>query len=781
MSQPFAAIVVFAAVVGLIPLFEPISPTASAAQPRISQLTPYLLTGRIGRARHALRSGKAQEAATYFKRYLATGRGRYRKQARFLYAYALLQAKNYRSSARQFRRLIREYPLLEGYHAYYRTLALFRNEEFSQAIRQGKTLIRKKQNQPLVAETNILIAKSWWRMNAYQRSALLWKEYLKSHPNGPYASQASFFIARAMEIKADDVSTPAEQASLRKAALERFKQITIADPLDPIARDARRHLDALAANLPDGQEASELTASDYITLGHAYFSRKRNEVAERAFRSALQKDAKTRTFQPLLRCRAHYYLAKSVFNQRERYRAIPLFEAATAACRDANQHALASKSLYNQARSMAIVGRFTDAAKIFAQLDQDFPASSLADDARIKAAEMLVDVGQPEKAKAMLAGTIERFPNGDMVGEAGWRLAFAAYQEKRYDAALDHLSHTRSEAGGSGYYSRGRACYWTARSLEKSKRLRKAFATYTSCIEQHPFSYYALLGLLQIKVKNQRLYRKTVRRTFPHLRRQDSRVLKQHRRLVRHPSVARGIELARLGFGQFALQEFSSARFNSRRISESDQTWFMAFLLHHADQWNQANALARRYLNELRSSYPVQDNYWRWIVTYPDAFETYVLRYAKRNRLPEALVWAVMRQESRFSPRIESWANAIGLMQLILPTARRMARHYRTRATRSKLQDPEFNIKLGTKYLSLLTKNFKGATPLVIASYNAGEAAVERWAKEFGDRPLDEFVELIPYDETRRYTKRVLASFFAYSALYGKNPLPRIPLTVPQP
>ncbi|HVT09831.1 MAG TPA: transglycosylase SLT domain-containing protein, partial [Polyangia bacterium] len=96
--------------------------------------------------------------------------------------------------------------------------------------------------------------------------------------------------------------------------------------------------------------------------------------------------------------------------------------------------------------------------------------------------------------------------------------------------------------------------------------------------------------------------------------------------------------------------------------------------------------------------------------------------------------------------------------------------------TRDTLLDPAKNLELGARFLGFLWKRFDGAAPLAIAGYNAGEAAVDRWLGERGDLDMDEFMETIPYDETRNYTKRVLASFFAYSWLYGDKPVPAIPL-----
>jgi len=114
-----------------------------------------------------------------------------------------------------------------------------------------------------------------------------------------------------------------------------------------------------------------------------------------------------------------------------------------------------------------------------------------------------------------------------------------------------------------------------------------------------------------------------------------------------------------------------------------------------------------------------------------------------------------------------SHANAYGLMQLIEPTAKAVARGLRLTATPASLKRPEINIALGCRFLSQLTRRFDYNPLLAIPGYNAGPGAPMKWVDR---RPADDFdlwVERIPYRETRRYTKRVIRSMAAYSMLYG--------------
>ena len=102
--------------------------------------------------------------------------------------------------------------------------------------------------------------------------------------------------------------------------------------------------------------------------------------------------------------------------------------------------------------------------------------------------------------------------------------------------------------------------------------------------------------------------------------------------------------------------------------------------------------------------------------------------------------------------------------------------------SRETLLDPARNVELGSRYLGFLLERYNRMPPLAIASYNGGEGAVDRWLRERGDLELDEFMETIPFDETRNYTKRVLSSFLTYAWLYDtKRPVPELSFTLKPP
>jgi soluble lytic murein transglycosylase len=124
-----------------------------------------------------------------------------------------------------------------------------------------------------------------------------------------------------------------------------------------------------------------------------------------------------------------------------------------------------------------------------------------------------------------------------------------------------------------------------------------------------------------------------------------------------------------------------------------------------------------------------------------------------------------MRAESAFAPSATSPVGARGLMQLMPKTAA-MVMHEK-KLEPEKLYDPELNIRLGTKHLRELIDKYGGNQTAVIASYNAGAHNVNRWLKTYANLKGEEFIESIPFGETRDYVKKVLAVAALYKRLYG--------------
>ncbi len=210
--------------------------------------------------------------------------------------------------------------------------------------------------------------------------------------------------------------------------------------------------------------------------------------------------------------------------------------------------------------------------------------------------------------------------------------------------------------------------------------------------------------------------------------------------------------LAEAGFRSEAASELLHQTRRSAGLNPSAE---IAASLHRLGSHRQAMG----YIGKSAYSDEIHD------LLYPAAYMKEVQDAAGEYDIDPMLLLAVMREESRFASDARSVAGAMGLLQLMPSTAQRVAKGARVNTNgngNGYLYDPRTNIRLGAYYLKQLLARF-GAAPMAIAAYNAGENAVSKWLKEGSYSEPDEFIEDIPYNETRNYVKKVLTSYIEYT------------------
>jgi soluble lytic murein transglycosylase len=235
---------------------------------------------------------------------------------------------------------------------------------------------------------------------------------------------------------------------------------------------------------------------------------------------------------------------------------------------------------------------------------------------------------------------------------------------------------------------------------------------------------------------------------------------------VLSPGFKRALELASVGELDWVRAELALL---SQDSAAPELLFNAAVLYARAGAVKLSSDAARSVLGKVPPRFPAGD--WReaWKLAYPRPYADLVAEQAKRNSLAPSLIYAIMREESAFDADAESPADAYGLMQLILPTARMAAKPLGLPHDRISLKRPSVNIPLGARVLGKYTEQFPEDPLLAIAAYNAGPGAAKRWRKDRGGVSFDLWVELIPYVETRRYIKRVLGSAAVYAIVYDEG------------
>jgi soluble lytic murein transglycosylase len=160
-----------------------------------------------------------------------------------------------------------------------------------------------------------------------------------------------------------------------------------------------------------------------------------------------------------------------------------------------------------------------------------------------------------------------------------------------------------------------------------------------------------------------------------------------------------------------------------------------------------------------------------WTLLFPQLFWEEVQQASRPPRLDPWLVLGVIRQESAFNPRAISRSDARGLMQLLPSTGREVYQRLGLEGFREDLLfDPHLNVRLGAQYLGRLAESHRGNLILMLAAYNAGPGRVKRWLQEISTADWDEFIERLPFEETRLYVKSVLRNYGVYQWLYTQGP-----------
>lgn len=195
----------------------------------------------------------------------------------------------------------------------------------------------------------------------------------------------------------------------------------------------------------------------------------------------------------------------------------------------------------------------------------------------------------------------------------------------------------------------------------------------------------------------------------------------------------------------------------------------MTLLCELAAQIAPRNRAVRMAKIAINRDFPVEQ------YAYPNALPVFKT-LAEGEEIDNALIHALTRQESEFNTSIVSSAGAVGLMQLLPSTAKMVARWHGEKYSKKNLSaDPAYNVSLGTAFLHRLISNYDGSYMMALAGYNAGPGRIRQWVRKFGDPreekvdPID-WIERIPYNETRNYVHKILESAQVYrSRLRGKQ------------
>jgi soluble lytic murein transglycosylase len=484
-------------------------------------------------------------------------------------------------------------------------------------------------------------------------------------------------------------------------------------------------------------------------------SRLRFKEALSAF-SALEPEF---ALDPALLCRVRFGRAKALLDNKARTEGAELMaEVARECAYDAEQRAWAR---YQAGRALAALGRNEQAIEQYEALEREAPEHRLADDALFRAAKVAREMGDEEGALARLEALPKRYPNGDMQVRARFTMALLAGGRGDFAGAARLLSEDKRDEAGEDV--QGRAGYFHGRFLAQAGRLREAADAYADTVRRVPLSYYGMAALARLSDLDRERAQALAPKLSP--RAEEQSLSFAQRPALARPGFKRALALMAAGEPQLAMSELRSLGFCDS-TSDPELTWIAAALLDRAGAPHLSLELARKRMADLLARAPVGRTLALYRLVYPYAFSPLIEDSALRERVPPAFVRAVAREESGFYPKAVSRSGAHGLIQLLQSTAKAISKGgLRLPTHPAALQEPAINLALGTHFIATLHASVRGQIALVPAAYNAGPAATQRWLKARSSEALDVWIENIPYDETRTYSRRVLQTYGIYNWL----------------
>jgi soluble lytic murein transglycosylase len=350
--------------------------------------------------------------------------------------------------------------------------------------------------------------------------------------------------------------------------------------------------------------------------------------------------------------------------------------------------------------------------------------------------------------------------------DALWQVGWIQYQREQFVEAKknfqDIIQKTNQPTSVSLMHSASRALYWLARSEEHVGQTELASQYFQQISRAYPLTYYGQLaqGKLGSNGANSQpwaVFSSTDLRGvgIPAKLQQDI-----------HYQKLKALQGAQ--FFNEAVKEFEQVY--ARHGSDAGVFPQLVSLAEGIGAYDIGIRLSIRHFGQTLRIGQLPPASPAWSGAFPMGYQTIIQSFAPQHVDP-FLVAGLIREESLYSARVVSPVGAIGLMQLMPATAKRVAKQLNLADSKyepDRLYQPKHNIQIGTHYLGQLLDEYQGNLIYSVAAYNAGPQAVQRWMAKNGHRPPDEFVELIGYRETRGYVKRVVGSYRIYRTLFGK-------------
>ncbi|AOY79774.1 transglycosylase SLT domain-containing protein [Moorena producens JHB] len=674
-----------------------------------------------------------------------------RGRARYLLAVDAIAGQQGREALRWLDKLEWEYPVLAGHIVLKRAQAYQLTGDKAKAQEAWQELLQRYGNQPVAAEAlyafksddspyrkpekesiapkyarTTLTSEQLWLAKIQQiydfsaEEPKYWERALKNYPSHPR-------IIELIQQKLKD--KPNQPELMLLLARYTFDQPGVTLVLDKLVSNYGKSVDE--------KNRAIIQPQDWEAIALAYWKDRKYAQASAAYANA----------KPIPK---HTYLGARALQYAQKPKAAKLaYKKMVEEFPDGKETALAYLQL-------AELEPPIDKIPYFDQVIDRFP--DRAAEALLAKAKTLEQLNSPNAAEQAYKLLIDKYSNSDAAADYRWQMAQEAAQNGDILTAWHKVQPILKDNPHS--LIARRAGFWSGKWATQLGRKQEAEAAFKQVITNHIQSYYAWRSAVQLGWDVG-----------------DFTTLRQPSLTVNWPTVRPDLpvgsaalkELYQLGQDQDAWSLWQ-AEFQTRLKPTVPQQFTDGLFRLAMGEYLKGISLVETL--EDRETSQEQEQYQKirkkpayWQALYPFPYIEVIETESKQRNINPLLVISLIRQESRFEANITSVAGAMGLMQMLPSTAAWVGKSINFNDY--KLDNPNDNIKLGTWFLAHSHRVYEDNSAFAIASYNAGQGNVGKWLK--GNEPidLDEFVETIPFSETRNYVKQVLGNYWNYLRLYN--------------
>jgi soluble lytic murein transglycosylase len=646
-----------------------------------------------------------------------------------------LDSKRYAAAIATLQPLVKRLPKLADYAAWFLASAEYESKNYSAAPKVLETVWKQAPPSPLAARAVLLAARAYGQNGDTKEALDILRKYYASLPQ----PQGDLAMATAFAAAGDKVS-----------AAVYYQRVYYGFPASAEAAEA----DSQSANLRTQLGDDYPPAMPNAMLGRALRLLDANPARARKELEALipQLGGAERD---LVRVR----IGVADYNAKETLRAQRYLASLEVSSPDADAERLCyllfcARRLKNQEE----VGDALD------RLGRLYPNSKWRMEALVSAANHHLLENQIEAYEPLYRACYESFPKDPQAAACHWKVVWGHYLRRHADAAELLRAHLRMFPASENASA---ALYFLGRLAEASGDAGASRAYYDEIVREYPNYYYTVLARERLKQVAGAAPSVSVVEflhsvAFP----PRSRTMNFEPNALAKSRLERARMLASVGLEDWAEGEL---RFGAQT---EDQPNVLAVELATLSSRRAGPDQAMRYIKHYAAGYlylsiesaPIEF----WKLAFPMPYREDIERYSKQNGLDPFLMAALIRQESEFNPQVISRSNARGLTQILPGTGRELSRRLKVKPyTTARLFQPVVNLQLGTFYLKSIVDSLGGRWEAALAAYNAGPSRAHAWLSWGEFREPAEFIETVPFTETRNYIQTVLRNADVYRRLYG--------------